>query len=307
MKFKPKHQQVNFILMDGGAGDAVAALVAIDYVEKRYPWIRPLVWTPNYFTDFAKHLLPKRCLVRSYSDMPKYYDKDLPTKTTKWDGITSPMKIPLTDYAFLKLCDENPSIEHKNYLKIAHNYMPTAKYVVVTTGYTAKAREFKATYINEITKFIKSKRYSVVFLGATKAETGAKHTIEGNFDTNIDFSIGENLVNKTTLIEAAKTMAFAAAVVGVDNGLLHVAGCTQVPIIGGFPSVSPEIRMPVRNNILGYNFYPVVPDEGKGCNFCQETTNFLYGHDYRECIYKDDRSINQMTADKFIEKLELIL
>ncbi len=309
-RLKPKFQPINIILQDGGVGDHIASLVAIKYIENNYPWIAPTIWVPNYLVELAKHLLPKRCTVKSYSEMSQHYNPNLPTKTTKWDGMISPMKIHLLDYAFLKLCDENPSIEHKNYLQVKSNIDPWDKYrigpyVIITTGFTAKAREFKASYINEIAKWVKDAGYTPVFLGSTKTETGAKHTIEGNFSKDIDFSIGLNLVNKTTLLEAAMIIDNAHAVLGVDNGLLHVAGCTDTPIVGGFPSVSPEIRMPVRNNILGYDFYPIVPD--KGCNFCQERTNFLYGHDYRECVYKDDRSINEMTPNKFIEKLELIL
>lgn len=308
--YKPKPKTVNCILLDGGLGDHIASLVAVNYILKKYTWIKLLIWVPDYLLDFAKHVLPKTASINNFTSMKTLYNPGLTTKTTKWDGITSPMKIHLLDYAFLKLCDENPAIEHKNYLQIDSHSLPEQlyeDYVVITAGYTAKAREFKAKYINEITSYIVSKGYQPVFLGATKTMTGTSYTIEGNFDKKIDFSKSINLINKTTLLEAAKIMASSAAVIGVDNGLLHLAGCTQVPIVGGFPSVSPEIRATVRHNMLGWNYYSVVPDADKGCNFCQENTNFLYGHDYRECIYKDDRSINGMTATKFIEKLELIL
>lgn len=313
MKFKPKNQTINILFLDGGVGDHVASLVTVNYIAKRYTWIKQLVWVPDYMVEFARHLLPG-ITIRGFSDMEKKYDQNLPTKTTKWDGHTSAMKIHTLDYAFLKLCDENPGIEYKNFLQInpieielQPHMVFRRNHVVITTGYTAKAREFKAEYINEIAKYILDKGYEPVFLGATKALTGGKHIIEGNFDKNIQFELGTNLVNRTTLLQAAYIMGTSAATIGVDNGLLHVAGCTDAPIIGGFPSVSPEIRMPVRNGILGWNYYPVVPDKGEGCNFCQETTNFLYGHDYRECIYNDDRSINAMKPEKFIHYLEGIL
>lgn len=313
LKAKPKPTSVNFILMDGGVGDHMASLVAIDYVVTNYAWIKPLIWVPDYMLDFSRHVLPSKALVRNYSAMQAYYNEKLPTKTTKWDGVMSPMKIHCLDYAFLKLCDENPPIEAKNYLKIRPNAIDTDsfklsdKYVVITTGYTAKVREFKAKYINEVAAYVKGKGYMPVFLGQTKTETGASHIIEGNFDADINFNIGLNLVNKTTLLEAAKIMGNATAVVGIDNGLLHVAGCTDVAILGGFTTVSPRIRMPVRHNVLGWNYYPIVSGQGKGCNFCQEKTNFLYGHDYRECLYKDDICTEQMTADKFIEYLKEML
>lgn len=306
--FKPERRRVNFILMDGGVGDHMASLVALKYIATQYPWITPLVWMPDYLVEFAKHVLPQIKSLMGYSDMKEHYNNHLTTKTTKWDSIISPMKIHLLDYAFLKLCDENPGVEHKNYLKITRAERSIAmKYAVITTGYTAKSREFPATEINKISIWLNSQGVQPVFLGQTKTLTGAKHVIEGNFDKDIDFSLGLNLVDKTSLLSAANVMAHAEAVIGVDNGLLHVAGCTEVPIVGGFPSVTPEIRMPVRQSCLGWNFYPVVPTNEEGCNFCQERTNFLYGHDYRECIYTDNRSSKAMTAEKFIAELEIIL
>lgn len=304
-QFKPKARRVNFLLMDGGVGDHMASLVAIKYVTVNYPWITPLLWLPDYLVDFAKHVLPNVKSILGYSSMKEHYNPNLATKTTKWDGHVSPMKIHCLDYAFLKLCDENPAIEHKNYLQIKSNSIEnTSKYVVITTGYTAKARIFPAKEVNAVSKYLVQKGYKPVFLGQTKTATGAKHTIEGNFDKDIDFTLGDSLVNKTTLLQAAQIMRLAAAVVGVDNGLLHVAGASDVPIVGGFPSVSPGIRMPVRHNELGWNYYPVV---STACNFCQERTNFLYGHDYKECVYTDNLSSNEMTADKFIFELEKVL
>ncbi len=108
-------------------------------------------------------------------------------------------------------------------------------------------------------------------------------------------------------------MSKAKAVVGVDNGLLHVAGCTGVAIVGGFTTVRPEIRMPIRHNILGWNYHAVIPDKSLDCSFCQQDTNFLYGHDYRKCWYKEKKErteilcIKQLTADKFKTILESIL
>lgn len=311
--FKPKQKTINCIFMNGGVGDHMASLVAANYILTQYPWIRPLIWVPDFLLEFSKHVLPAHAKVNNYSSMKTLYDNNKPTKTTHWDGHTSAMKIHSLDYAFLKLCDENPSIEHKNYLKITPNkiditkFALPSKYIVITTGYTASVREFLAEHINELVAYANDKQYKVVFLGQTSTPTGAEHVIKGSFSENIDFSAGINLVDQTSLLEAAKIMHNATTVVGVDNGLLHVAGCTDAAIVGGFTTVSPELRLPVRNNILGYNYYTVVPDESLGCKFCQVKTNFLYDHDYKNCMYKDNLCTTQMTADKFIAHLEGIL
>lgn len=311
--FKPQTKTVNFMFLNGGVGDHMASLVAMDYVYKRYPWITPLVWMPDFLVRFAKHVLNRDENIFGFSDMRGRYQPKRPTKTTAWDGHISPMKIHSLDYAFLRLCDENPGIEHKNYLQIrsdeihidSFNLPP--RYVVITSGYTAAVREFKAEHVNAILDYCKGKGLSVVFLGQSATPTGSAHIIRGEFNDEIRFNEGTNLIDKTSLLQAAKIMGQSKAVLGVDNGLLHVAGCTDAPIIGGFTTVTPEIRMPVRRNTLGWRYFPVVPDKALNCRFCQQNTNFLYGHDYKKCLYSDIICTKQMTAVKFIEALEGIL
>ncbi len=314
----PKTKTINIILMDGGVGDQIASLTAVDYILKRYTWLRPKIWVQDYLKEFALNVLPKDAYVKSYSEMQGLYKPDRPTKTTKWDGHTSPMKIHLVDYAFLRLCDELPSIEHKNYCKVnftnmQRQYELPKDYIVLTTGYTADVREFPAKTINEVAQYLHGKGYATIFLGSTTTKTGASHVIKGAFKEEIDFNAGINLIDKTSLLEAAYIINNAKAVVGVDNGLLHLAGCTDVSIIAGYTTVSPDIRMPIRNNTLGFNVYPIVPDVSLDCRFCQQTTNFLYDHDYRNCWYKENKKrdsiycVDQMTADKFITALEKVL
>lgn len=300
--------------MNGGVGDHVAALTAVKYIDDTYPWINILLWVPDFLVELSKHLLPTNIRIGSYTDMETKYNRNKPTKTTAWDGSISPMKIHCLEYAFLKLCDEQPSDKYiYNYLQIDptkinidKHYLPD-NYVVVTTGFTAAVREFPANEVNKITDYIKAKGLEVVFLGQTSTKTGSAHVIKGTFSEDLDLSKGINLIDRTSLLEATKIMGGAKAVIGVDNGLLHLAGCTQVPIVGGFTTVSPELRMPVRNNELGWNYYAVKPDLDLKCRYCQVKTNFLYGHDYTTCMYKDNLCTKQMTAEKFITALERII
>lgn len=308
--FKPQTKTVNYVLMNGGVGDHIASLTAIDYISKQYPWIRILLWVPDFLVELAKNVLPESVNTRSYTNMKYQYDPSKPTRTTEWDGLISPMKIHCVDYGFLKLCDELPNIEHKNYLqiktdKIAIKHILPQRYVVITTGYTAKVREFPAKTVNEIAQYIKAKGYEVIFLGQNQTDTGAHHKIKGQFDSEIDYTAGLNLIDKTSLIEAASIINNATALVGVDNGLMHLAGVTETNIVGGFTTISPSKRWPIRHNQLGWSCYSVVPEVN--CKFCQEKTNFLFGHDYRNCLYKDTQCTAEMTSDKFIAHLERIL
>ncbi len=308
---RPKTKTINVMLLDGGLGDHIGSMTAVKYIVEQYPWITLIVWMPDFLVEYAKNVLPTT-QVYGFSQMRGVYDPTRPTKTTAWDGITSPMKIHGVDYAFLKLCDENPSIEHKNYcrpdLTVVQIPELPAKYAVFTTGFTAEVREWPAASINETTQWSVSQGITPVFIGQTQTKTGGRHIIQGTFKADVDFSIGINLVDKTTLLQAMKIMDGAVAVLGVDNGLLHAAGCTSAPIIGGFTTVDPAIRMPIRESILGHNYYPIVPQVD--CRFCQQKTNFLYGHDYKKCLYSDGRKlacVSQMTSEKFINQLSRII
>lgn len=309
--FRPKTQTVNFVFMQGGLGDHVSALPVLRYIRDKYTWITPLVWVPDFMVDFAKHLLPQLS-IRGYAEMKRRYEQKKPTKTTQWDGTLSPMKIHCTDYAFMKLCDELPPIKQRNFLQVDANTLPKVeslpdKFVVITTGFTAEVREFPAKTVNEIALWCKENKVDVVWLGKKATQTGGAHVIKGAFNTEIDYTQGIDLIDKTTLLQAAYVMSKAKAVLGVDNGLLHVAGCTDTHIIGGFTTVSPSIRIPVRNSELNYKYTAIVPDESLGCRFCQEKTNFLYNHDYKYCMYKDNLCVSQMTSDKFIKALKEVL
>lgn len=315
--FKPKTKTINLLLMDGGVGDHIYSLIAVNHILKNYHWIKPIVWLPDFLKDFAINVLPGDTEVKGMSEMRGQYDPNRTTKTTKWDGNTSPMKIHLVDYAFLRLCDENPTMEHKNSLivdmsKIPHkDFNLPENYVVFTTGFTADVREWPAAEINKTADFVISQGLTPVYLGQTTTKTGVLNNIKGTFKEEIDFSKGLNLIDKTSLLEAAYVMNSSRAVLGVDNGLIHVAGCTKAPIIAGFTTVSSKIRLPIRNDILGYNCYSVIPDEDLSCKFCQERTNFLYGHDYRNCLYKElpkrNACTTQMTGQKFIAELTKVL
>ncbi len=316
---RPKSKTINVLLQSGGVGDVIASLTAVNYILKKYPWITPLIWVPDAIKELARNLLPEDSMIWSFSEMKGRYSPERPTKSTLWDGHTSAMKIHPVDYGFLKLCDELPETEDKNYLRLRPDKIEfkddgPSKYVVVTTGFTADVREFRPDIVIEVVKYIKSTGHEVVFLGDPRAKTGTQHIITAKFDEEA-LSHGINLVGKTTLVDAAMIINNAAAIVGVDNGLLHVAGITETPIIGGFTTVSPKIRMPYRHNELGWKFSPVTPDESLGCKYCQQKDNFRYGHDYKNCIYKGEIGFSevvnlctkQMRPEKFIKQLELVL
>lgn len=305
---------VNVLFDNGGIGDMVAWLPAVKYIVDTHPHIRISLWVPDFFYDFAKSCLKSnRILVSKWSEGAKSYISGVPSRSFRLNPVSN-MGLHMTEHGFFTLCNTTPDdLNSYNYLQpdlsktdITKFNLPE-KYVVVSTGYTAEVRQFMPQYINEVVKHVKSKGYEVVFLGKKVTDTGTKFQIKGEFATDIDYSAGIDLIDKTSLFEATKVCSNSKAVVGLDNGILHLAGCTDVPIVGGFTTVKPEHRMPYRNGIKGQNYYPVVPPESLACRFCQSNWQFSFNNDFAKCFYQDAKCTKELGADLYIKELDKIL
>lgn len=308
-KFKP--EKINFLLDIGGLGDNIARMPALKYIANRHPHVVPQIWIADYFVPVAKNMLPE-LTIKPFSQRYEYED-ELPARSTNSSWFTN-LKTHMVDHAFCVLANELPSIEHKNYIQLNMNpisinkFNLPKKYIVMTTGFTAPIREFLPEYINKINDYIISKGYKIVFLGKKQIDVGiAGHEIYGNFKQDIDFTKGLNLVDKTNLLEAAKIMSKAQAVVGLDNGLTHLAACSDVPVVCGYTSVDPLHRMPIRHNEMGWQFYPVVPPNDESEKFAQSRWDFTFEHDFRFSYYKNDSLIKSVRPEMYIEQLEKIL
>lgn len=282
------------------------------FIQKTYPWVTPYLWVPDYFLPFARNLLPYM-VVRPFSKRLKLFNEKWPTRQTMLKGHDS-LSTHLVDYNFNALGNKQVQIQDKNYVKLdlsrifIEKFKLPKEYVVITTGYTAKIREFMPEKVNKITEYLNNKNMPVVFLGNRQTFTGENvSNIVGHFNESIDFSKGINLVDKTSLLEAGKIIAGAKAIVGIDNGLMHIAGCTDTPIVGGFTSVSPHLRNPYRNNELGWNCYNVIPPESCKERFFQSNWDYIFNFDFRFCYYNDYECVKSINAQDFINHLETIL
>lgn len=310
-------ENVNIVFSDGGIGDCLARLPVIYYINKFHPQVKIHLWIPDFFLDLARKSLSEDVIIRGFSEK-EHYNETFVTRSfisTQYNNLA----VHLVDHAFHVIVGKDVEVEHKNYLKIRLNNVSInkfnlpKKYVVVTTGFTAVVREWLANIVNEVTKYIKDKNYKIVFLGKTETSNGNDYTIKGEFKEEIDFSIGMNLIDKTTLVESAKIIQNSVGIVGLDNGLLHLAGCTDIPIVGAYTTVEPKYRLPYRHDQLGWNCYPITPPQSLACRFCQSNMTFAFNHDFRTCFYKERKEdteiqcVKQITANSYIKELEKIL
>jgi ADP-heptose:LPS heptosyltransferase len=88
----------------------------------------------------------------------------------------------------------------------------------------------------------------------------------------------------------------------MDSGLLHVAQCTDTPVIGIFTCVAPQTRITRKEKTIA-----IVPEESK-CAFCWHTfkgvTNIECKNKNTECYLE---CCNSITAENIIENAQKLL
>lgn len=300
----------NFVAHQGGLGDFIAQLPAIKYVLENHPQIEIKLWCHEYAFSFAKELFKEypMIVIDSLNNSDGIYDENLLARSPYVHKIQN-LSMHLTDHAFLSLVGRSVEDKYKNYLELPSTdiseFNLPEKYMVITTGFTSKTRVWNKQSVQETCDYITSIGYTPVFLGKSFTPSYKDQAIIGNFD--VDLSKGISLIDKTDLFQATSIMGKAACVIGVDNGLLHLACMTKVPVIYAFTSVEAQHRLPYRNGIKGWNCYPIELPELE-CFGCQSKMNFADGEfSFTQCFYDDYKCISMLTSDKFIEQIKQIL
>lgn len=322
---KPQSRTLLLTLNYGGLGDNIARLPAIQYLmEKTEHQI--YLFNYDYFFEFTNSWLSDKHWKHRVFHIPMskkaQFLKDRPEKAILPNVDFTPhsntsMHCHLIDHGYLVINDMIPyNPWERNYPKISSTVLeacsvaatPLKPYVVLTTGATCKSREWPAGEINDIIDFLVRNGIQPVFLGSRDMPLGNDHKpIEASFPEGVDYGRGLDLRGRTSLLEALKVMSEAKAVVGVDNGLLHLAAMSDVQIVMGFTNTLPIHRAPIRQNQLGYKVELVLPDEELKCGGCQSRWILPFGANFTKCGYKDYKCVEQMRASKFIGALKRAL
>lgn len=297
--------EMNFIFVNGGMGDYITWMTPIRWLASQATWIRGTLVVPNYFIELAQYWLRDypEWKVQTYREL-----KELP------NADTAPFRGPMNlqnealnaTGAHLSTCGwvyfvnkegPPPGWEHYSQFRpvdLAKVELPELpeRYAVLTTGITTNSRKIPGHYWNPIIEHLRERGLTPVFLGKSEIETGNAKNIRTQYSPEVRFDLGLDLRNKTSLMQAAAVLRGAAVVIGHDNGLLHLAGCTDVPIVFGYNLASPQHREPSRPHGRTYNV--ALTHEELACNFCQSNTNFLIGYNFRECFYSDLKCIHML-------------
>jgi ADP-heptose:LPS heptosyltransferase len=315
-------KEINLAFNLGGLGDKISWLSLIKPFYRKYQDHILNLFVFDYFYPLAINYccdMQDRVKVIKWSEKDKHYNPSNYTVSFKHRELNN-LSMNMAEHAYVTLFnslaqdpnDYNYPLFDTNE-GVCINLRLPKDYVVVTTAFTAPVREFSPEVVNQVVNYLVNQGLQVVFMGQRSTDTGSGHVIQGIMKEEIDFSKGIDLIDKTTLLEAVEVLNNAKFVVGLDNGLLHLAASTMnyTPIVAGFTTVDPDHRKPYRKGIRGYNFYPVVPPESLACRFCQSNMVFLTGHDFRNCYTspdnKDISCVKQLTADLYIEQIKKLL
>lgn len=308
---KGEKQIIYFVFSRGGIGDYINFMSAIIYIAEQNPHVLGTLCVNPPFTDIAKYIM------RAYPKWRVIQNSEIESKIKKGNLLCDPMSsglylnatgAHLMDLGFALYCNRSHAVEGYNTM-VRVNYplksdsfpheLNIKPYAVFTPGFTAKARAMPGKYINELARYTKDKGILPVFLGkADFAFQGPNSENKGyyaRFPDDIDYSIGLDLREKTTLLEAIGIIEGAEFILGVDNGLLNLAGTTDTSIIYGHTVTSIADRNIRRSKGLTININ--VPKKDLSCIGCQSNMRFMMGHKFSHCIYGDYVCLDLLFAD----------
>ena len=202
----------------------------------------------------------------------------------------TPSKMSLSDYAAISLLSSLLKENEYEYLKL--EAADISKFegidfsvgILIISHYGNPNRCMPPEEIIKLAKMLENRGLLPIFIG----HKGFVEIPEG---------LGVDLREKTSLRELTTIMSRAMAVVGVDNGLLHLAGTTNVTIVGGYTNVWSGHRIPKRSKGLTLTL-----DSSTTCASCSSFW-MKDTHNFGICYYGTNACSNTMTAERFFKTL----
>lgn len=317
-RYQLPKQELYVTFDNGGYGDHIASLPAIKYILDKHPQVDLTLWVPSFVKILARKSLPesKNLAIRTFDEVKQFAKENVPVKKFAGNPYTN-LGSHMTEHAFDIIVNSRPDNPNDyNYLPIntkgvyLNKFNLPDKYIILPTGFTASVREFRPTVVNNLIDYILGKGYTPVFLGKSSSveKSDTTKAILGQFSQEINYDKGINLIDKTDMLETVKIIKGAKTIVGLDNGLIHLACTTDLPVVCGFSSVKSGHRAPYRHGIKGWNFYPVeLSREELACTGCQSNMTCTFLKDFRFCFYEDYKCLELLTSDRYAKELEKIL
>ncbi len=304
--------KVAFVFNCGGIGDFINWIPAIQHAIETNPHLCGYITTFDFFSELAHLWLDQYAprfevldLTRAeLADEPRL--RGIPSFLQRPDQLANASGFHLMHLGFVIYNQQSWVPKNRACLpeitaSAATTKVITEDYGVILPFATATNRQLTAEAVNEVSRWMLSRGLKPVFLG--KSDMSKDHKAEAA--PGIDWSLGINLADQTSLLESASIMARASVVIGLDSGMLHLACCTSAPVVFALTTMDPSLRVPPRKP--NYKTAVVVPTEKLPCRFCQTTMKFLIGHDFKKCLYEDNLCTTLITGRALIEAAESLL
>ncbi len=288
-------------------GDMICWMAAIEFIAKNYNYVDGHLVVPKYFAELAANILKPYPHWRVHSKVPDRLAEGFPLRQPTVNPLNATM-MHLIDLGFIYFCGRVPPEDAKIYPVLDLDDIPSdddlGPYVVMTPGATAANRMMPALVYNAICDHLLGKGITPVHLGTTEMKN---RLVPPQFNTDYDLSKGVNLINQTNLLRAAKIMQGAEMVIGIDNGLLHLAAMTDVTILYGFTMAGPNQRRIYRKH--GHTVELYGDKKEIPCLFCQEHVRFFIDHHFTQCIYKENepKCVKALNKESWIASIDTVL
>lgn len=298
----------SFIFTGGGLGDYINQIVALEWLAETQPHIHGKVFAAEPTFSVFKYIMGKYKHWKVYepSQITEKIGKEATLSPSAYVKYIDAVGAHLMDLGFMLYAKRSTPPPNYKRLPDLSGYKSgkfkewglPERYAVITPNYTVPTRLMRGVYINELSKYLKEKHdITPVYLGKRDfAQSGKNHKVaayyKGFVDEAFDPNLGIDLREKTTLLEATEIMGNSMMVMGIDNGLLHYAGCTKAPIIFGHTITEVEHRS-IRRPI-GETINIIISREQLACSGCQSHMRLLPTHQFRQCYYGDYKCIDML-------------
>lgn len=320
------HPKVGFMLHHGALGDTISSLPALNFARAAHaPVVEMVVWTREDLVPLIKLLCPG-------FDVRTLYDFKLESEAhggklpypycmnSSVNNTITRNKQDMVDFAFRCLLDlQPPFAEAMNYPSAPLGPRPAnldVKYVALAPNGNALNRTLPATVLGPVIEGLLARGLRPVMLGKREASVPVaiqngkvikeRKSVNTGFYDDLPEALRAQCVDlreRTNTLEARDILGHAEAVIGLDGGLLHLAGTTEVPIVYGITSVDPAHRHIYRHGEPGWKQKFVQPPESLACRGCQSHWTLVFGLPFTECAY-GDTACATLNPDEFLSALD---
>lgn len=307
---------VDFVFSAAGMGDFICYMPTMIYMAKTQPWVFGRILCPEFFREFAENIMQefRQWTIAPNTDMKHDIGHYLCAPNTKvgkpcphCGEIVMEMKQPfcngtgghLVDNGFLLFANVFPTPKDADLYPIIdfdghvlseecwdlHDRW-RGKYVVFTPGAVSQSRTVAGWMWSPIVHYVKRLGLLPVVLGKSEMSKDLKVTFPDGFP----FDQCRDLRDKTTMLEAAFIMKHAGVTLGLDNGLIQLAACTDAAIIAAYNLTEPRERVPHRKD--GKLISLSLTQKELACANCQTNIKRAGAHSFARCLYGDLECIN---------------